>query len=60
MKNESYERNSWVGLEDLDEQGQERVSNLGKLGDEPDEPELVASGMPAFEELELDDVVRLA
>jgi hypothetical protein len=62
--NVTWEENVFATLEDLDEEGQERASGVGTMQvsgvpvsvvlEADDEPEIVASGMPAFEELELE------
>lgn len=59
--NVTWEENVFATLEELDDEGQERVSSLGTMQvsgtpvsivkESPDEPEIVASGMPSFEEL---------
>ncbi len=49
-----WEENVFAGLEALDAEGHERVSHLGSLDEAPDEPSEVASGLPAFEQLELE------
>jgi hypothetical protein len=61
--NVTWEENVFATLEDLDDEGQQRVSRLGTMQvsgtpvrvvhESSDEPEIVASGMPDFEELEL-------
>lgn len=53
MMTTDWEENVFAGLEELDDEGQERVSHLGTLDESPDEPEVMASGLPSFEELEL-------
>lgn len=55
-----WEENVFAGLEELDDEGRDRVSHLGAVDETPDEPEVVASALPAFEELELDAPPRLA
>lgn len=55
-----WEANTFAGLEQLDDEGRARVSLLGSLAHEPDEPEMVASGLPVFEELDIDVAFRLA
>jgi hypothetical protein len=65
--NVTWEENVFATLEDLDEAGQERAAGVGTMQasgvpvtivreaeQEADEPELVASGMPNLEELELE------
>jgi hypothetical protein len=62
--NVTWEENVFATLEDLDEAGQERASGVGTMQisgtpvsvvyEAAEEPELVASGMPAFEELDLE------
>lgn len=55
-----WEENTFAGLEELDEAGRDRVSHLGRLDVEEDEPDMVASALPVMDELELDDAPHLA
>ena len=54
-----WEENTFAGLEELDDRGHERVSQLGRAVDD-DEPEMVATTLPAMDAIELDDTPHLA
>jgi hypothetical protein len=48
-----WETNTYAGLEHLDEEGHDRVSQLGTLEVETDEPEMTSGMMADLGELEL-------
>lgn len=48
-----WEANVYAGLEQLDEEGRNRVSRLGSLEPEREEPKLATGSLPDLGELEL-------
>ncbi|HEY8431372.1 MAG TPA: hypothetical protein VIL20_23490 [Sandaracinaceae bacterium] len=55
-----WEDNVFAGLEELDEEGRERLSQPRTVDETPDEPQIVASALPDFEEIDLGVAPRLA
>jgi hypothetical protein len=54
--NVTWEETQFAGLDELDQEGQERVSQLGTMPGEADEPDAPYAGtqdLPTFEELDL-------